>query len=149
MKKLIIGSGPGYQHQDGVVSVDYIPEFNPDIVADITEGIPVERGVFDEIEIHHTLEHIESNKDFKRIMNDMHDILAPGGTVDITVPYYKCPSAIETYEHCRFFNENSFMNFYENRYAKEMGIQLFERVTNEVRPYNGGQEVHVVLRKPL
>lgn len=149
MQKLIIGSGPGYSHIDGQVAIDYIADFNPDIVADITKEIPVPRNEFDEIEIHHTLEHIEANKDFKRIMNDLFDILKPGGTLDITVPYWQCPSAVDTYEHCRFFSENSFMNFYQNPYAKEMGLPVFELIQNEVRPYNGAKEVHVLLRKPL
>lgn len=146
--KLIIGSGPGYAHVDGQVAIDYIKAFNPDIVCDITKEIPVERNAFTDIEIHHTLEHIESNKDFKRIMNDMFDILKSGGFLDITVPYYKCPTAIECYEHCRFFNENSFMNFYNNPYAKEMGLPLFNLIKNETRAYNGGIEVHVLLQKP-
>ena len=158
INKLVLGPGPGWLEQRNrdldngkvSVSVDIIPEFCPDIVADITEGIPeqIERGVFDEIEAYHVFEHIEMNKDFRKVMWDCFNVLKPGGTLDICVPYWQCPSAVECFEHTRFFNENSFMNFYSNPYAKEMKLPLFELVLNEVRPKDGGREVHVILRKP-
>ena len=149
--KLVIGSGPGYQHQDGVVAVDYIEAFNPDIVWDITQGLPqeLEADSFDEVEIHHTLEHIQSNKDFKLIMWGIFNVLRPGGRVDITVPYWQSHIAVECFEHVRFFNENSFMNFYNNPYAKEMGLPLFKLVLTEKRPKDGGEEVHTILEKKL
>lgn len=148
--KLIIGSGPGYQHQDGVIAVDYIEAFNPDIVHDITQGLPkeLEADFFDEVEIHHVLEHIERNADFRLVMWGIFNVLKPGGGVDITVPFWQSPIAVECFEHVRFFNENSFMNFYNNPYAKEMALPLFELVLAERRPKDGGEEVHVILKKP-
>jgi len=159
MQKLVIGSGPGYQHQDGVIAIDYIAAFNPDIVWDITSGLPFSERVgnprnvidtqsFEEVEIHHVLEHIESNKDFKQILWDIFSCLKPGGIVDITVPYWKSDIAVECYEHIRFFNENSFMNFYNNPYAFEMELPVFELVLSERRPKDGGEEVHVILKRP-
>lgn len=166
--KLIIGSGPGYQHQDGVIAIDYIEAFKPDVVHDITSGLPekyrhslvgvpnepitdgvLARELFDEIEIHHVLEHIERNADFKRLMWDIFNQLKPGAIVDITVPFWQSPIAVECFEHVRFFNENSFMNFYNNPYASEMGLPLFNLVCSERRPKDGGEEVHVILQKPL
>lgn len=149
--KLILGSGPNYQHQDGVIAVDYIEAFNPDIVHDLTQGLPVfhQDILFDEVEIHHVLEHIERNADFRLIMHGIFNMLKPGGVADITVPYWKSDIAVECFEHVRFFNENSFMNFYNNPYAKEMALPLFELVLSERRPKDGGEEVHVILKKPL
>ena len=169
MKKLVIGSGPGWKEakqryaDQGIeaISIDIIKEFEPDIVTNIENGLPINKrngaypkGLygekFDEVEIHHVLEHIETNKGFKQIMTDIHSLLNEGGTVDICVPHYQCPSAVECYEHVRFFSENSFMNFYDNPYAKEMGLPMFERVINEVRLHGtGSKEVHVILKKPL
>lgn len=155
--KLTLGPGPGWLEQrnrdldTGKISVgiDIIEDFAPDIVADITKGIPkeVERGAFDEIEAYHIFEHIEMNKDFRKVMWDCYDVLKSGGTLDICVPYWKSDAAVECFEHTRFFNENSFMNFYNNPYGKEMGLPMFQLVLNEVRPKDGGQEVHVILRK--
>lgn len=158
IKKLCLGPGPGWQdrkNQDWAegkrsIGVDIIEEFGPDYVADITKGIPKElgTGAFDEIEAHHIFEHIEMNEDFKKVMWDCFNTLKPGGTLDICVPYWKDDSAVECFEHIRFFNENSFMNFYNNPYHKEMKLPYFELIVNEVRQHgNGSKEVHVCLRK--
>lgn len=167
MKKLVIGCGPGWPEQkkkyaeQGVeaTAVDIIKEFQPDIVFDIRnvdDDVITNlhykihgNGGFDEIEAYHVMEHIQLNEDFKRVMWAMYKMLKPGsGLLEICVPYWQSPAALECYEHTRFFNENSFMNFYANPYAKEMGLPLFDLVLNELRPKDGGQEVHVILRKP-
>lgn len=158
MKKLVVGCGPGWPEakqrykEQGVeaFAIDIIPEFEPDFIHDITVDFPYfPYDHFDEIEAHHVLEHIQLNGDFKKIMWKLFEKLKPGGTLDICVPYWQSPAALECYEHTRLFNENSFMNFYSNPYAKEMGLPLFELIVNELRPKDGGQEVHVCMRKPL
>ena len=90
------------------------------------------------------------NEDFRKVMWDCFNILKPGGTLDICVPYWKDDSAVECFEHIRFFNENSFMNFYNNPYHKEMKLPYFDLVINEVRQHgNGSKEVHVCMRKKI
>ncbi len=147
--KLVIGSGPGYQHIEGQIALDYIAAFNPDVVRDIKRGLPFDSEKFDEVEAFHILEHIESNADFLFVMNEIHRVLKSGGIFRLTVPHYQSSSAIDVYEHCRLFNESSFVNFYSNPYAKEMGIELFELIENGKRPKDGGEEVYVVMGKPL
>lgn len=160
MKKLVLGPGPGFRDrkkqdlEKGIetIGIDIIPEFEPDYCHDIEEvwGLTGQHDFFNEVEAHHIFEHIESNKTFKRIMWDIFYTLKPGGYLDICVPYWKDDSAVECFEHIRFFNENSFMNFYNNPYHKEMKLPYFELVINEVRQHgNGSKEVHVTLRKPL
>ena len=163
MRKLILGPGPGFKDrkkqdlEKGIetIGIDIIPEFEPDYCFDIEEeGILADENLehesFDEVEAHHIFEHIGSNKMFKQIMWDVWFFLAPGGYLDICVPYWKDDSAVECFEHIRFFNENSFMNFYNNPYHKEMKLPYFELIKNEVRQHgNGSKEVHVTLRKPL
>lgn len=158
MRKLILGPGPGFQDrkkQDAekgieTIGIDIIPEFVPDYCLDIEDDFPIFKEQFDEVECHHILEHVSSNKIFRRIMWDIWSALKVGGTLDICVPYWKCPSAVECFEHVRFFNENSFMNLYSNPYIKEMKLPEFELIVNEVRPHgNGSQEVHVCMRKKI
>ncbi len=148
MLKLVIGSGPGYQHQDDVIALDYIAAFNPDVVRDIKRGIPFDSEKFDEIEMHHVAEHITDNVDFLFVMNECFRVLRNGGYLDITVPHKDSVIAYQCYEHTRFFVEESFMNFYSNPYAKEMGVSLFALNKMESRPKDGGVEVHVILQKP-
>lgn len=131
--KLVIGCGPGWQEsqhkKDGWTGLDIIPEFKPDVVRDIVKGLPFDDNKFDEILIEHVLEHIE-HKDGDFVMNEMHRVLKPGGTLTIEVPYWKDDMAVEAAGHIRFFAENSFMNYYENPYHKELGQCHFSEVVS-------------------
>lgn len=158
IKKLVLGPGPGWQDQKkrdfengkDSIAIDIIPEFEPDLCFDIEETPLKYVDAFDEVEAHHIFEHISSNKIFKRILWDIHRSLKVGGTLDICVPYWKDDSAVECFEHVRFFNENSFMNLYNNPYIKEMNLPQFELIINEVRQHgNGSKEVHVCMRKKI
>lgn len=158
IQKLVLGPGPGWQDQKKrdfengkeSIAIDIIPEFEPDLCFDIEETPLKYIDAFDEVEAHHIFEHISSNKIFKRILWDIHRSLKVGGTLDICVPYWKDDSAVECFEHVRFFNENSFMNLYNNPYIKEMNLPQFELIINEVRQHgNGSKEVHVCMRKKI
>lgn len=146
MSKLILGEGPESAPEDGKVRIDIVPDW-ADIVCDLNENIPEIKEKFDYIESHHCFEHIESVKQLKRLMVWCHERLNPEGIFDITVPYWKADSAVECIEHCHFFNENSFMNYYSNKYWKEMKMPQFKLVKNELRDHGGHLEVHVVLTK--
>lgn len=147
--KLIIGSGPGYQKQPDTIALDYIAAFNPDVVRDIRKGLPFDSEKFDEVECFHVMEHIGPNEDFLFVMQEIYRVLKPGGIVAIAVPHFQAPSALNVYEHVRLFDVDSFCNFYDNPYAKEMGIPLFEHIEHCLRDRDGGQEVYVRMGKPL
>lgn len=156
IKKLTIGPGPGWQEQKKrdlengkeSIGIDLIKEFEPDYCLDVEEDFPLFKEEFDEVEAHHIFEHIGSNKSFRELMWNIWSSLKVGGTLDICVPYWKDDSAVECFEHVRFFNENSFCNFYNNPYIKEMKLPEFSLIVNEVRAHgNGSKEVHVCMRK--
>jgi predicted SAM-dependent methyltransferase len=146
MKRLYLGEGPESKPEEDKIRIDIVKEW-ADIHCDLNVKIPKLEGKFSYIEAHHLFEHIESTKQLKKIMQWCFDILEEGGTFDITVPHWKSDSAVECIEHCRFFNENSFMNYYSNPYAKEMGLPQFKHLLNEKRPHGAHEEVHVILSK--
>jgi len=147
MKKLVLGEGPGSQPEQDKIRIDIVPEW-ADIVWDLNNGLPPQlRDKFNYIEAHHIFEHIESGRVLVQLIKDLYELLEDGGTLDITTPYWHSESAVECIEHCRFFNENSFMNFYSNPYAKEMNLPQFRKIVNEIRPHGEHQEVHVILTK--
>ena len=144
--RLILGEGPESKQEEDKIRIDIVKEW-ADIHCDLNVKIPKLEGRFSYIEAHHLFEHIESTKQLKKIMQWCFDILEEGGTFDITVPYWKSDSAVECIEHCRFFNENSWMNYYDNPYAKEMKLPTFKKIINEIRPHGNHKEVHVLLQK--
>jgi hypothetical protein len=62
----------------------------------------------------------------------MFRVLKLGGVVAIEVPYFRDDIAVEAAGHIRFFAENSFINYYLNPYAKEMGQPIFQKVSLSV-----------------
>lgn len=147
MAKLIIGSGPGFEKQEGVIGLDYIAGFNPDVVRDIRRGLPFDDNKFEEIECSHTLEHIQLNEDFIFVMNEIYRVLKPEGMVHIEVPHKDSDAAYESIEHTRFFDRHSFMNFYHNPYHKEMGYPLFKAVDVINGNHLGQKSLKVILQK--
>lgn len=146
MRRLFLGEGPNSIHQDDKIRIDIVPEW-ADIVWDLNEGMPELEGEFDYIEAYHVFEHIESGRVLVGIMNKLNDLLKIGGTLSISVPYWHSESAVECIEHCRFFNESSFMNFYDNPYAKEMKMKQFRLVSNTIQDVGKHKQVMVILSK--
>jgi SAM-dependent methyltransferase len=143
--RLILGEGPSQKENDKI-RVDIIPEW-ADVICDLNDEIPKLEGKFDYVEAHHIFEHIESGRQLVKIIKWIYDILEDGGTLDIAVPYWHSESAVECIEHCRFFNENSFMNFYANPYSKEMGFPQFKLVSNRLEDHLNHKQVRVILIK--
>jgi SAM-dependent methyltransferase len=153
--KLVIGTGANWESSEhkkqGWIGIDILPAFHPDIVRDITKGLPFDSDKFDEILIEHVLEHID-NRDWEFVISEIHRVLAPGGIVRIEVPYWRDDIAVEAAGHVRFFCENSFMNYYDNPYWQEMGqVHFSECLQNElvesVRSAKQARVVKVVLKK--
>jgi predicted SAM-dependent methyltransferase len=141
------GAGPGTTKEEGIVRIDIVPEW-ADLVLNIAkEKLPFEDNSVVLIEAHHILEHVQLNEDFLHVMKEVYRVLKKDGVIDITVPHKDSEMAFDCFQHTRFFNENSFMNFYSNPYAKEMGIPQFKCLVAEKRPKDAGFEVHTTLQK--
>lgn len=81
--KLYVGSRD--YKPDGFRTVDIDATYAPDIVADVTDRIPLEDGCVDEIIAGHVLEHIDWPDNFKAI-GEFTRILRIGGTLRLSVP---------------------------------------------------------------
>lgn len=146
MRKLILGEGMTSIPEENKIRVDIVPKW-ADVVCDLNEEIPDIEGKFEYIEAHHIFEHIESTKQLKKIINWIYEKLEDGGTFDIAVPYWHSESAVECIEHVRFFNENSFMNYYSNPFSEEMGMPQFKLISNTIENHGDHKQVRVILTK--
>lgn len=154
--RLVVGCGPDYvRRQQDDVLLDFKSSFNPDVVFNIATGKrwPFDRETFDEVEAFHVMEHIEGFKNYRKAMEEMYRILKTGGLLHIKVPYWKHHSAVETADHVRFFNENSFHDWQTtNPYLEEMEYKVkFEQVLERVNFDQGGEacEVEVIMKKVI
>jgi predicted SAM-dependent methyltransferase len=81
--KLYVGSRD--YKPEGFLTVDIDEQMKPDIVADITETLPVDANSCSEVVASHVLEHLEWPDSFKTL-SEFARILRPNGTLRLAVP---------------------------------------------------------------
>ena len=144
MRKLVIGSLGWDKHPD-IVRVDIVSELG-DICCDIRKGIPLTEE-FDEINCSHVLKHIQLNEDYQFVMWELYRLLKKGGELYIEVPHKDTQMAYESFQHTRFFVNNSFTFLYNEPYHKELNVPQFKLKELHNGTLNGEKTVCVTLIK--
>jgi hypothetical protein len=143
--------GCGRNKRDGFVNIDKYPTFSPDMLWDLEQTpYPFEANSVTEIAATHVLEHLgQSTEVFLKIIKELHRILAPGGTIDITVPCFKSdtywgdpthvrpitPAMLQLFSknNCRVFAERGLPN---TPLADYLDVDLeVESVSMSLTPY--------------
>jgi len=133
-----INVGCGFRKIEGFVNLDIDRRCNPDILCDITAGLPYKDGSLDYIYTSHCLEHMWNVED---VIKDFHRVLKPGGVLEITVPYYPGRCAVAGDGHVRFFTMETFSLYCNPRMFQPKGhpsdiIGLFDQMCDfEIRHY--------------
>mgnify|MGYP001572882752 CR=1 FL=1 len=84
MRKVKVDLGCGWDERpNGWVMIDIDRKFQPDIVANVEQGIPLADGCADEVYMGHFLEHI---RDVDAVTSEVNRIAAPGAIIRILVP---------------------------------------------------------------
>lgn len=107
--RLNLGSGDNYK--SGWINIDISKEFNPDVVHDLSAGIPFKDNSVSAIYAHHFLEHIA---DTIFMMNEIWRVCKNGAKVFIEVPHQSSLMAFADPTHKHIFNEESFKYFCSN-----------------------------------
>jgi SAM-dependent methyltransferase len=107
--KLRLDIGCGNDVYPGYEGVDIKPGRNVRYVQNL-EQFPwiFEDSSVEDVLMYNILEHLH---DTLKVMEELHRILVPGGTVKIKVPYYNSYSAATDPTHVRFFSEDT-MNYF-------------------------------------
>jgi SAM-dependent methyltransferase len=101
--------GCGHDVLAGWVNHDLVALPGVDVVHDLEDfPWPFESDAFDEIRLHHVLEHLS---DPLRTIEELHRIARPGGTVNVRVPYWNSTDWASDPTHRTAFNEYSFDYF--------------------------------------
>lgn len=145
-RKIDIGAG-AYRDDNGYTTIDIVPYFNPDLLAD-ARRLPLKDESIDAIRCWHVLEHIE-RKFLVELMNELWRVLQPGGKLWVEVPLFPTEDAIADPTHISFFVAGTFDYFTKDDGHDEhrvlYGIRPWEVERREV--LNHGKEIALILRK--
>lgn len=124
--KLNIGCGNDYR--EGYVNIDVSRAVEADEYFDITDGIPFNSDVFDEIIINNVLCQIEKNDEFVSVINELWRVCS--GDIYVRVPNASHICAYQDPMDCRRFTPESF-TYLDHRhrrykqYGKHYGFKPF------------------------
>lgn len=102
-----INVGAGNKIIPGATAIDY-PEWDADV-----QPIPCTDGDVTGIHAYHFLEHV---KDPVKMLLEFQRVLAPGGVVNIVVPYYTSQMAAHDLDHKSVWTEETWRVLFGNPY---------------------------------
>lgn len=107
--KLNLGSG--LRKIEGFINIDNRPEVNPDLVCDITQGLPFEDSSVSYVRAHDILEHIPLGKTLP-VIEEIYRVLKPGGIFESFTPDAETgQGAFQDPHHLSFWVEQSWLYF--------------------------------------
>jgi len=117
---LNLNLGSGYRPLEGFVNIDNRAEVKPDLVCDVTEGLPYPDNSVDMVRAHDFLEHIPIGKTIG-VMNEIWRVLKPGGLFDSFTPSTDGRGAFQDPTHMSFWNQNSWLYYSDPEHRKLYG----------------------------
>lgn len=109
--------GCGDQKRADWINVDNDPQWRPDVLRDITKGLPFDDLSVDEVFSKNTLEHLDSDG-LLYCLFEVQRVLKTGGKAVFIVPLGIVPDL----SHKSFFHKFSFENLLQQKYR--FGIQM-------------------------
>ena len=114
--------GSGNKKQDGYINIDNRSECEPDLLCDVTEGLPFPDSTVDCVRAWDFLEHIPIGKTIF-VMDEIWRVLKPGGVLNVYVPSTDGRGAFQDPTHVSFWNQNSFLYYTDDDYRKLYNIR--------------------------
>ncbi len=122
--RICLNLGCGYRKMGSPdwINIDSRDEVNPDMVLDVTQGLPFEDNSVDEIKCIDFLEHVPIGKTIA-LVEEIYRVLKPGGKWEILVPSTDGRGAFQDPFHVSFWNANSFLYFCDPDHRGLYGIK--------------------------
>ncbi len=121
--------GCGRDRRADCLNVDVLAEVGPDLVLDLDRHpYPLPRRHFTHIYAKDVVEHLA---DVPRFMEEVHELLVPGGTLEITTPHFSCANSFTDPTHRRHLGLYSFDYFTGDHpwsYYSKARFELIERL---------------------
>ena len=114
--KSILNLGCGKTCQPEHFGIDITDAVGVDMVADLSNGIPIPDNTFDNVVAFDFVEHLMPNKNVM-IMEEIYRVLKPGGVVQIIVPSTDGNNmgAFQDPTHYSFWNQMKFRYFMDDK----------------------------------
>jgi SAM-dependent methyltransferase len=101
--------GCGRRKLAGCLNVDVRAEVEPDLVLDLDHRpYALPRNHFAQVYAHDVVEHLA---DVRAFMEEVHEILEPGGIIEITMPHFSCANSFTDPTHRHHLGYFSFDYF--------------------------------------
>jgi SAM-dependent methyltransferase len=121
--------GCGRDRRDGCLNVDARAEVAPDLVWDLDQRpYPLPRHSFEHIQALDVIEHLESIKGF---LEEVHELLVPEGTIEITTPHYSCANSFTDpthRHHLGYFSLDYFTAGHQWNFYTAARFEIVERL---------------------
>ena len=136
--KIKLNLGCGINRMKEYINIDVSPVCEPDVVYDITDGIPFPDRSVNNIFSRDFLEHIPKDK-LAFVMNECHRVLKIGGVCAHEVPEAPNPIAFQDPTHVNFFTRGSAYYWMKEhstnrwfKYGKTYGYKDFRLVKVDI-----------------
>ena len=106
-RALDIGAG-AVDRLPGAVRVDRSRAVRPTVVAELDHSLPFRNDSFDTVGTYDVVEHVA---DVVALTEEVHRVLRPGGTFQVTTPHFSCANAYTDPTHRRALGLRSFDYF--------------------------------------
>ena len=106
-----VNLGCGYKKIRDHINIDIRPEVEPDMICDLSNGIPFGTSTVDEVRAYDFLEHVEIGKTVEMV-TEIWRVLRDNGLLVVFVPSSDGRGAFENPDHKSFWNINSW-RYYE------------------------------------
>ena len=117
-----INLGSGNRKQEGYINIDIDATNDPDLILDISTGLPYEDNSVDEVLAVDFLEHIPIGKTIF-VIDEIWRVLKPGGIFEHFTPSTDGRGAFQDPTHASFWNINSWLYFCEGSWSGMYGIK--------------------------
>jgi len=123
-KPIRLNLGCGFRRVDNPewINIDMRPETNPDLVLDVTKGLPHEDNSVEEVRAFDFLEHVPLGQTVP-LMEEIYRVLKPGGKFEHFTPSTDGRGAFQDPHHKSFWNLNSWLYFMDDEHRNLYGIK--------------------------
>jgi O-antigen biosynthesis protein len=133
--------GCGYRKQKNFINIDNRPDVEPDLVCDVTQGLPFDDDSIDMVLANDFLEHIPIGKTVE-VIEEIYRVLKPGGTFESLTPSTDGRGAFQDPTHLSFWNQNSWLYFVNDEYRALYGINA--KFEGRVQDYVTNDALHII-----